>query len=718
MPAYTALFIVFMTVSTLTGIFLLIRLWRARQEAGAASLIWAILCMAFWSLTYIFEIISPNVGWKIFWLKTEYLAIPFISLAIFLFGVVFSGRRKWLSGSRLAWLLVIPTVTFLLAATNEYHQLIWSQIVPPVNSAFGPLLVGHGPWFFVFTGYSYLLLLVTALFFIQIFVRRQGIYRVQAGIILAGIAMPWLGNVFYLFVKSPLPGYDWTPLAFALTMIALEIGFTRYRLVDVLPIAQSVIFDAMLDAAIVVNKTGQIVDANLACERVFDLQVADLIGKDVSLLFPEWQAWIQDTHPRVETIREFSLPGDPEQRIFNLKLVAIAGRGKSISGYLLILSDVTRNVKALSQMRLLVAALEATQNAVVITDSSGMVQWVNPAFTLLTGYERSEIIGRTPRLLKSGHQSAGFYKKLWDTILKGEVWRGELINRRKDGSEYSEEMTITPLVQPDGTITNFIALKQDITERKQTEEQLKLAHKQAVEANRLKTQLLASVSHDLRTPLGTIMGYAEMLLVEAFGPQNEAQKTATAEILNSANSLLTFVNNLIGQAQIETGKIMLNNQPFEPSVLVDSIRSVVNYHAAKKNLNLKIEIDPQLPQVLIGDSYWLRQILLNLVNNAIKFTQTGSVHIRFYKSNDTTWALQVSDTGIGIPEKDRENIFDAFYQHSDVSEKKYGGSGLGLSIVKQLTILMGGKIELESQVGQGSTFTVLLPLVVAPEEAG
>jgi signal transduction histidine kinase len=279
-------------------------------------------------------------------------------------------------------------------------------------------------------------------------------------------------------------------------------------------------------------------------------------------------------------------------------------------------------------------------------------------------------------------------------------------------------MTITPLVQPDGTITNFIALKQDITERKQTEEQLKLAHKQAVEANRLKTQLLASVSHDLRTPLGTIMGYAEMLLVEAFGPQNEAQKTATAEILNSANSLLTFVNNLIGQAQIETGKIMLNNQPFEPSVLVDSIRSVVNYHAAKKNLNLKIEIDPQLPQVLIGDSYWLRQILLNLVNNAIKFTQTGSVHIRFYKSNDTTWALQVSDTGIGIPEKDRENIFDAFYQHSDVSEKKYGGSGLGLSIVKQLTILMGGKIELESQVGQGSTCTVLLPLVVAPEEAG
>gem|GEM_PF-634913 len=717
MPAYTALFIVFMTVSTLTGVFLLLRLWRVRQEAGAASLMWAILCMTFWSLTYIFEIISSSIKWKIFWLKTEYLAIPFISLAIFLFGVIFSGRGKWLSGNRIALLMVIPVLSFLLAVTNEYHQLIWTQIVPPANSTFGPLLVAHGPWFFTFMGYSYLLLFLTFLFFIQIFVQRRGIYRIQAGIILAGIAMPWVGNFIYVFVKSPLPGYDWTPLAFALTMIALEIGFTRYRLVDLLPIAQSVIFDAMLDAAIVVNTNEQIVDANLACERVFGLPPADLIGKDVHLLLPEWKSWIQDTHPRAETIREFSLPDDPEQRIFNLRLVIIPGRGKNISGHLLILSDITRNVKALNQMKLLVATLEATQSAVVVTDTTGMVQWVNPAFTLLTGYERSEIIGKTPRLLKSGHQPIEFYKAMWDTILRGEVWRGELINRRKDGSEYCEEMSITPLIQSDGKITNFIALKQDITERKQTEEQLRLAHKQAVEANHLKTQLLASVSHDLRTPLGTIMGYAEMLLVEAFGPQNEAQKTAVAEILHSANSLLTFVNNLIGQAQIETGKIMLNNQPFEPAVLVESIRPIVNYHAAKKNLSLEIEIDPQLPQVLLGDSYWLRQVLLNLVNNAVKFTETGSVRIRFYKSNDTTWALQVSDTGIGIPEEDRENIFDAFYRQSHSISRKYSGSGLGLAIVKQLTTLMGGKIELQSQVGQGSTFTVLLPLEVAQEES-
>lgn len=718
MPADTAFFIVLMTVSTLTGIFLLFRLWGMRREPGMAGLIWAVLCMTFWSLAYILEIVDENISWKTFWLKAEYLAISFIALAIFLFILVYSGRGKWLNWHRLGILMVIPTLTFLLAATNDYHQLVWAQIVPPTNSPFGPLFVKPGIWFSIHTVYSYLLLLITTLFLIQAAVRRSGIYRLQVSIMLIGIAAPWLANIFYLLGKSPFPGYDWTPLGFAVTMIALEIGFSRYRLVDILPVAQSVIFDAMLDAVLVINLQGRIVDANPACERFFDLEAAELIGQEIRLLFPEWNAWIQDTHPRSETIREITLPNDPERRVFNLKLIPIDGQRRSVSGYLLILNDVTKSVKALAQMRLLIAALEATQNAVVVTDSSGMVQWVNPAFTHLTGYERDEIIGKTPRILKSGHQSADFYKTMWDTILRGEVWQGQLINRRKDGSEYYEEMTIAPLTQADGTVTNFIAVKQDISARKQAEEELRLAHQEALEANRLKTELLASISHDLRTPLGTIMGYAEMMLMEAFGPQSEEQKTATAEILNSANALLTFVNNLIGQAQIETGKIMLNEQPFEPVVLIDSIRSVVNYYAAKKHLTLEIEIDPHLSQVLVGDSYWLRQILLNLVNNAVKFTETGTVRIRFYQSDDVTWAMQVSDTGVGIPEEARETIFDAFHQQDSSTGRKYGGSGLGLSIVKQLTTLMGGRIELESQLGQGSTFTVFLPLKTAQEVPG
>jgi K+-sensing histidine kinase KdpD len=166
--------------------------------------------------------------------------------------------------------------------------------------------------------------------------------------------------------------------------------------------------------------------------------------------------------------------------------------------------------------------------------------------------------------LKSGKQPLEYYQNLWQTILSGKVWHGELINRRKDASEYDEEMTITRFVQPSGVITNFIAIKQDISTRKHAEEQLQLAHEQALEANRLKTQLLASISHDLRTPLGTILGYSEMLQTSALGPVNTDQVNAASAILDSANLLLAFVDNLIGQAQIETGRVVIRPSAFKP----------------------------------------------------------------------------------------------------------------------------------------------------------
>ncbi len=709
------LFIVFMAVSTATGILLLARVWKVRREPGAYSLMGSILCLVIWTFTYALEIASTDIGVKTFWLKAEYIGIPFISLAIFSFGLTHSEGGKWLSWNRLALLAIVPGLTFILALTNEHHNLLWTQITPPPASV-GPLAVEHGLWFVIYAVYSYALLLFTAFFFVRVAVRKRGIYRSQALIMLVGMLAPWIGNVIYLFQLSPLKAYDWTPLAFTLTVLALEIGFTRYRLVDIAPFAQATIFNAMLDAVLVVNNQDNIVEANPAAERVFGMDEAFLIGRHVVELFPEWSNWTHVTRPRSETSREYRLPDDPEQRVFNLRLENITNRRGQTTGYLTILTNITRNVNAQSMMRLLVAALEAAQNGVLITDQQGMVQWVNPAFTQLTGFERNEIIGHTPGLLNSGRQPPEFYADLWGKILNGQVWHGELINRRKDGSEYYEEMTITPLVQASGAITNFIAIKQDISQRKAAEQALQAAHQEAVEASRLKTQLLANVSHDLRSPLGTIMGYAEMMQMNVFGETTKEQKKVVSEILDSANTLLTFVNNLIGQAQIETGKVMLNDQPYEPATLIESIRSSINYHVTKKGLTLQVEIDPRLPATLLGDSYWLRQVLLNLVNNAVKFTETGGVTVRMCKENDGFWAIQVEDTGVGIPQEAHQSIFEVFRQQDVTVKRKYGGSGLGLSIVKELTGLMGGRIELHSEPGQGSIFTVFLPLQVPPEE--
>jgi len=190
------------------------------------------------------------------------------------------------------------------------------------------------------------------------------------------------------------------------------------------------------------------------------------------------------------------------------------------------------------------------------------------------------------------------------------------------------------------------------------------------------------------------------------------------EIIGSTEQLLNFVNNLLGQAQIESGKVVLNVAPFAPVDLLEAIQSTSKALAQAKGLELIGQVAPDMPTTLSGDLYWLRQILVNLVSNAVKFTDQGTVKVHIYQSDENHWALQVSDTGSGIPAEAQSYIFEPFRQVEEVATRKQRtGSGLGLSIVKQLTALMGGRITLTSEVGQGSVFTVLLPLTPVQEEA-
>lgn len=254
-----------------------------------------------------------------------------------------------------------------------------------------------------------------------------------------------------------------------------------------------------------------------------------------------------------------------------------------------------------------------------------------------------------------------------------------------------------------GKRSGCILLISDITEQKQAREQI-------MEASRLKSQLLASLGHDLRSPLGAIIGYSEMLKDGSFGPMSENQEKASAEILDSANQLLSFINNLVFQAQIETGKIVLREYPFDVDEVVGPLLSTLNYHANKKGLILEEYIDPTLPKILVGDQFWLRQIVMNLVHNAVKFTEKGYVAVRFFKRGTEHWEIQVVDTGIGIPQEAQHRVFEAFEQVNRMENSKQSGFGLGLSIVAKLTSIMNGKIELESEAGKGCTFRVVLPL--------
>jgi len=272
-------------------------------------------------------------------------------------------------------------------------------------------------------------------------------------------------------------------------------------------------------------------------------------------------------------------------------------------------------------------------------------------------------------------------------------------------------------VDPDQQNYTVYGVVSNITERKEAEDALASAHEQALQASQLKSQLLANVSHDLRTPLNAVLGYAEMLQEGVYDPLTTQQRDITKKIIASAANLTDLVNELLDQAQLEAGTLKLVSTTFAPADLIDHVRTTMGVLAENKGLQLTSQIDSKLPGTICGDYNRLQQILLNLVGNAIKFTDQGQVHLGIYLPDPNHWEVRVTDTGPGISTEAEDYIFDAFRQVDATETRTHGGAGLGLSIVKQLVTLMGGRVSLESEIAQGSTFIVNLPLSLIPETA-
>jgi signal transduction histidine kinase len=231
-----------------------------------------------------------------------------------------------------------------------------------------------------------------------------------------------------------------------------------------------------------------------------------------------------------------------------------------------------------------------------------------------------------------------------------------------------------------------------------------------LEASRLKSTLLANVSHELRTPLGAVIGYAEMLYLGIFGDVTAEQAAIASEIVESGTYLTHMVNNLLDQAQLESGRFAIDIAPFNASDLFEPVEAQLQLLAHKKGLTLTFGIDQNVPPRLFGAQDRLQQIVINLAANAIKFTENGGISVRLIRTNKTFWGIQVSDTGVGISAELQQKIFQPFEQLDNSTTRQQSGSGLGLSIVQQLTDLMGGYITLKSDLGFGSVFTAHFPL--------
>ncbi|MEI7430911.1 MAG: PAS domain S-box protein, partial [Betaproteobacteria bacterium] len=366
-----------------------------------------------------------------------------------------------------------------------------------------------------------------------------------------------------------------------------------------------------------------------------------------------------------------------------------------------IIHDITERNQAIEKIKKLSQAIEQSPVSIIITDIDTRIEYVNDAFVQSTGYSREEVIGKSPRILSSGNTPRETYSALWDAMHRGLTWKGEFYNRKKDGSEYIQFAIITPLRKDDGSISYYVAVQEDITEKKRLGEELD-RHRHHLEAlvesrtaelaeaknvaeaaNIAKSAFLANMSHEIRTPLNGILGMANLLRRKGVTAD---QADRLDKIDTSANHLLSIINDILDLSKIEAGKFVLDEMTVSVDGLLNNVHSILCERFAGKNIPLLVETE-SYPFTLLGDPTRLQQAILNYASNALKFTEKGSVTLRSQKQEETEQTVlirfEVVDTGVGILPEVLPRLFGAFEQADNSTTRKYGGTGLGLAITRR-----------------------------------
>ncbi|HAH25089.1 MAG TPA: hypothetical protein DCL77_15255 [Prolixibacteraceae bacterium] len=370
--------------------------------------------------------------------------------------------------------------------------------------------------------------------------------------------------------------------------------------------------------------------------------------------------------------------------------------------------DITTQKRDQEQILKLSKGIEQNPSSIEITDINGIIEYVNPRLCETTGYTSEEIIGKHTRFLKSNEMSEEIYSDLWKTIGSGSVWKKELINKKKDGSLFWELVTLTSIKNDKGLITNYIAIKEDITARKEMEAELINAKEKAEESDRLKSAFLANMSHEIRTPLNSIIGFSELLADPDFDHVQKDEFIKT--IIDNGNSLLVIISDIMDFSMLEARQMIIRKEIISTKALLNELLSDFGKKAKQRGLELRLDKSSDDRDIIIeNDSYRIKQVFNNLIGNALKFTHEGYIEVG-YQLKDEMIEFHVKDTGIGIAPEYHLAIFDRFRQVDTAKTRKYGGNGLGLAISKNLVELLGGNIWVTSEPDNYSNFYFTIPI--------
>ncbi|MDD2988993.1 MAG: response regulator [Zoogloea sp.] len=535
------------------------------------------------------------------------------------------------------------------------------------------------------------------------------------------------------------------------TRLREEAQGTQLRALQLL----DAIADGSTDVIFAKDLQGRYSFFNRAAVHFCGLRQEEVLGADDSQLFPadEAAAIAQAEKAVVASgqvgTSEETLSTVLGPRCFLTTRGPLHDASGKVVGVFGVAKDITERRKAEDQLLKLSLAVEQSPSAVIVTDKEGRIEYVNRAFVEGSGYALDEIVGQRTGFLKSGLTPQTTYTALWAALAAGQPWEGEFINRRRDGRLRVEYARISPIEQPDGRVTHYLGIQEDITERKAAEAELvsyrdhleqlvavrtrqleeanevlsqrtaevEAAREASDAANRAKSAFLANMSHEIRTPMNAIMGLTHLLRrsLEGAEVQSRLQK-----ISDAAEHLLSVINDILDISKIEAGKLTLNETDFNLEEVVGKACALVADKAHQKGLELVVDMG-SVPTRLRGDPGRLGQMLVNYLGNAVKFTETGLILLRCRSEGESDTAVsvrvEVSDTGIGIAPEHLPRLFTPFEQADGSTTRRFGGTGLGLAITGHLARLMGGEAGVSSEPGHGSTFWLSLRFALSPRNS-
>ncbi len=485
------------------------------------------------------------------------------------------------------------------------------------------------------------------------------------------------------------------------------------------------LIEASHDPLVTISTDGKIMDMNEAMVKVSESSREKLKGTNFKNYFTDKEK----AKAVYESVFAKGFVTDFPLTMLNGKLTDVLFNGSvykdakgKVQGAVVVARDVTDQkkieknlVQSLKEVSDYKYALDAS-SIVEVTDDKGIIKYVNENFCKISQYSSEELIGKTHSMINSSSHTSKSMNDLWATISSGKIWRDEIKNKKKDETFYWVLTTIVPFLNDAGKPYQFVAIRTDITQQKKIEQDLieakikaEASSAVAEEAAKSKQQFLSNMSHEIRTPMNAIIGFTKVVLKTELNPK---QKEYISAIKMSGDALIVLINDILDLAKVDSGKMTFEKAPFKLALSIDAMLHLFETKIQEKNLILVKDYDKNIPNVIIGDAIRLHQIILNLVGNAVKFTEYGiiTVGVKLLENDDekVTIEFSISDTGIGIKEEKLQSIFENFQQATAITSRLYGGSGLGLAIVKQLVDLQGGKVSVKSKIDEGTTFSFIL----------